>query len=61
MDKVMGGLLQTGSQQQENAKFDNQIGAAPVVYSSAADVPKLGSGRRRRSHRRTRRRRSNNH
>ena len=46
---IIKGLLQTGSQHQENSKYDSMINAAPAVYSSTDAVPKLIPGGKRRS------------
>jgi hypothetical protein len=46
---IIKGLLQTGSQHQENSKYDSMINTAPAVYSSPDAVPKLMPGGKRRS------------
>jgi hypothetical protein len=44
---LVKGLLQVGSQHQENSKYDSMISAAPAVYSSPDAVPKLMPGGKR--------------
>ena len=44
---LVKGLLQVGSQHQENSKYDSMINAPPAVYSSPDQVPKLMPGGKR--------------
>ena len=46
---LVKGLLQVGSQHQENSKYDSMINAAPAVYSDPNQVPKLGGKRKSKS------------